>query len=189
MRLVSAEKLPALISDERAPSGMRLCRRVKGAQVFDRSTSIGPQYVSARPIAIAVSSAANPFWKISVVTLIPLVLLVGCFAQIVPTIICRISVFVINGRRPFSCHHKPDYAVSRELVDAVQRKPNVSIAIGCTNRLVGKPCVPSSLSNFMREMVRRAMFPNKMPRLRIVSETLGEKFFGWQPLIHRGITP
>lgn len=187
MNLPGAEKLPALFANPQAPRLMRTFWRVIGADVLDGPASVLPDHDRAS-VESSLARWINASRELPDVPAVPLVLLVGRFAQVLPSIIRRIAVSVIKRLRPFASLHHPDQTMGGEL-SGVYENADVSVSARCAcafSRMVTIPCV---LCIRMLEMMQRPCLPRQNADCWIVRKALMQIIGRWQPFRrHAGIS-
>lgn len=179
MSLLGAEKLTTLPSNMQPPSRMRLLWGVVGADIGELTIAR-----CSRHETVAITLAVhNPSRQRAGMAPIPLVLLISCLAKIVPAIIGRVAILVIERLGPFLHQHDPDQAMSSEL-SGVYKDANVPVSVGQPCSLLSKPAIPHFLSVRMFEVMKRTFLPNQDAGVWGVVETLAQIFGCWQPFRH-----
>lgn len=114
--------------------------------------------------------------------------------KILPPIVLRIAVYVVDMLRLFPGHKLPYYSVLEKLpiADCTAKIPVRLCAVQCW--LPGIFCVPDFGVDFrrsfrMREFVDPAKLPFYFSSFRIVIEKLAKPFYGWQSSCSHVVSP
>lgn len=167
--LPSAEEFPTLLADECTPHGVRLLGRVEGAEVSRRFAGIDARLVSF------ASSQIDALQRGLAVAAVPPVLLSGCLAQILPTIIRRISVLMIKRHGFVPGLDYPDHALCFE-ENSVDRYTDISIFHRHPGNHSGPSFIPPKMISFALEMMQRARLPRQYSTVGIIQKTLAQVF-------------
>lgn len=168
MMLIGAEKLAALFAGRCAPRFVCFLGRVIGAEISDGAISS-----DARFVAFSGSRYIDATQRSHAVTTIPAVLLRRRFSKILPTIIGRITVFVIDFIGSLSGLHDPDYPLSFKHF-FVHMDADVSICHRRSRYGSGPPPVPSLFCGCALEMMEGPHFPSEDPSRGVIRKAFSQ---------------
>lgn len=168
MTLFGPKELASLLTHEATPSLVRQFWCVVSADVDQPTVTDCPRH-KATSLALARHNTTRQ--KSVVLSAVPHVLLVGRLAQIVPAIIRRLAILMVDRLGPSAGLNDPDQTMCSELA-CIHEDTRMPIPVRTTCWFSGKATVPFALRRLMLEVMQRSCFPRQDAGSGIVGKAL-----------------